>query len=271
MKGTTKPKLFPKIMGIVNITQDSFSDGGEFDTFEKAFAHSCELIKLGSDIIDFGGESTRPNALGVDTETEINRVIPVISEIKKQFPQSAISIDTTKYKVAELALDAGASIINDISGLTFEPKLADLASERGAAIVLMHIQGEPRTMQNNPSYVDVVAEIYNFLEKQCNTAIRKGVKKVYIDPGIGFGKNLEHNLEILRNVEKFKEIAPVCLGVSRKSMFKMMLGIENPSERDLPTLLLHTILLDKDIDMIRVHNVRNFVLLRQIYNNLYNL
>lgn len=264
-------KKFPKLMGIVNVTPDSFSDGGLHDNFEQALSHSLLLLYQGADIIDIGGESTRPGAMEVDENKEIHRVIPLIKEIKKLKNDCIISIDTTKYNVAKLALEAGANIINDISGLTFEPKFVDLAKDFDADLVIMHIQGKPRTMQINPQYGDVVEDVYSFLERQVNLATKVGIKKIYVDPGICFGKTLEQNLELLRNLDKFRELGPILLGISRKSMFKQMLDIENPIERDLPTLIMHTLLLSNDIEIIRVHNIEIFNTLKRVYSALHQL
>lgn len=258
-------------MGIVNATPDSFSDGGLHDNFEQALRHSLLLLSQGADIIDIGGESTRPGASEVDETTEIQRVIPLIKEIKEIKNDCVISIDTTKYNVAKLALEYGANIINDISGLTFEPRFVDLAKDFDAELVIMHIQGKPRNMQVNPQYNNVVEDVYSFLERQVNLATKADINKIYVDPGIGFGKTLDQNLDLLRNLDKFKELGPILLGISRKSMFKQMLDIENPINRDLPTLIMHTILLKNDIDIIRVHNIEIFNTLKRVYSSFYNL
>lgn len=260
--------VFPKIMGVVNVTPDSFTDGGKYLTFDNAFQQSMKLIEEGADFIDIGGESTRPGAEEVSLEDELNRVVPVISAIRKANNEIRISVDTTKYEVALESIKAGADIINDISGLTFEPRLADLAAEYNKGLILMHIQGKPRTMQHNPQYKDVVSEVYEFLNEKYNFAKSKGIKEIYVDVGIGFGKTLDHNLDLIKNIDKFKEIAPVLLGISRKSMFKMMLGIENVEERDLPTILVHTLQLNKNVDIIRVHNVKQATIMKKIYERI---
>jgi dihydropteroate synthase len=262
---------FPLIMGIVNVTPDSFSDGGNFFSKERAIEHALLLTDQGADIIDIGGESTRPGANEVSELEEINRVVPVISEIKRIKPDIKISIDTTKYNVALESVKAGADIINDISGLTFEPRLAEIAAEYDKELIIMHINGQPRTMQANPHYENVVKEVFDFLLEKIKFAKNIGVKKIISDIGIGFGKNLNHNLTLLQNIEKFKELeVPILLGISRKSFINHLLQIESPEDRDLPTLLIHTMLLSKNIDIIRVHNVKNIILLKKLHQAIHN-
>ena len=260
--------VFPKIMGVVNVTPNSFTDGGKYLSFENAYEQSLKLIEEGADIIDIGGESTRPGAEEVGLDEELNRVVPVISAIRKANKTIRISIDTTKYEVALESIKAGADIINDISGLTFEPRLADLAAEYNKTLILMHIQGKPRTMQHNPQYNEVVTDVFDFLKDKYNIAKSKGVNEIYVDVGIGFGKTLDHNLELIKNIDKFKEIAPVLLGISRKSMFKLLLGIENVEERDLPTILVHALQINKNVDIIRVHNVKQASIMKKIYERI---
>lgn len=248
---------FPKIMGIINATPDSFSDGGKYFSENSGIDHALQLIDEGADYLDIGGESTRPGAQAVSVEEEINRVIPIIQGIRKFNNNIPISVDTTKYEVAKLALDAGANLINDISGLTFEPRLASLSAEYNAQIILMHIKGEPRTMQTNPEYQDVVKEVCEFLEEKRDLAYQMGAKDVIIDIGIGFGKTVEHNFDLLKNLEYFEKLnCPILLGISRKSFIGKSLNIENPSDRDAHTAIIHTLLLNKNVDIIRVHNVK---------------
>lgn len=247
----------PKIMGILNVTPDSFSDGGNYFDTDSAVRQGISLFENGADIIDIGGESTRPGAEEVDFEAEISRVVPVIQKLREQCHATPISIDTTKYEVAKAALEAGANIINDISGLTFDERLADLAAQYNATLILMHIQGKPRTMQQNPTYTDVVEDVFQWLKKQINLAQSKGVKDIIADVGIGFGKTLEHNITLLKEHDRFLELGvPLLLGISRKSFIGKALAIDNPVERDLPTVLIHSLLLDKNIDIIRVHNIQ---------------
>lgn len=256
-------KIF-KIMGILNVTPDSFSDGGDFMDLNQAINRVDWMVFNNVDIIDVGGESTRPNAPIITTEEEIKRVIPVIKEIRKIYPNLTISIDTTKYDVAKAALDEGATIINDVSGLQYHTKLAELAAQYDATLIIMHMKGTPQNMQDNPEYDDVVGEVYQFLDNQKFLAQSHGVEKIWIDVGIGFGKKYKHNLELLRNLEKFNELnCPQVLGISRKSFIGKMFDIPNPKDRDLQTVLLHSLLLTKGIDIVRVHNVEYLNYLRK--------
>lgn len=262
-------KTFPAIMGVLNVTPDSFSDGGKYDTGSKAVEHALTLIEEGAEIIDIGGESSRPGASVLPSDIEMKRVIPVIKDIKNILPSTVISVDTTKYDVASAAIDAGADIINDISGLQFDERLAVLAAERNKSLVLMHIKGTPQNMQKNPVYLNVVSEVYDFLKQQYEYAKDIGVKDVIIDVGIGFGKTLEHNLELLKNLDVFENIgAKILVGISRKSFIGALTGIENPQDRDTATALLHAILLKNNIDIIRVHNVKILKLLKTLYQSI---
>lgn len=258
-------KPFPKIMGILNATPDSFSDGGRYNSTEAALSHAIDLYDQGTDILDIGGESTRPGAEGVPAKDELERVIPIIQAIKKELPQLIISIDTTKYDVAKAALDAGAEIVNDISGLDFEPRLAELTSSYDASLVIMHMQGKPRTMQSDPHYGDVVDDVLALIEKKIDFARSRGVKKIIADVGIGFGKTIEHNLELLNRHSEFQRLGvPLLLGISRKSFIGKILEIDVPQERDLPTALLHALLLNSGAEILRVHNVRQIEMLKKL-------
>jgi len=257
MEDTFNKLNFPKIMGILNITPDSFSDGGNFFSTEKAFERAQILINDGAEILDIGGESSRPNAVPVRIDEEIRRVIPVIEKIKDKFPNTKISIDTVKYEVAKQAIASGADIINDISGLVMDVRLAELAAINRKQLIIMHMKGKPQDMQNNPEYNDVVFEVRSFLIEQSRLAVSMGVPTVFIDVGIGFGKTVEHNLELLRNLDKFQGIASgMLLGISRKAFIGKILNISNPSERDTATSMMHSLLLNSPIDIIRVHNVK---------------
>jgi dihydropteroate synthase len=257
---------FPKIMGIVNVTPDSFSDGGLYYSHKNAVEHAIKLIHDGADIIDIGGESTRPGAESISTEEELSRVIPVIEGIKKEFPEIIISIDTTKYEVAQAAINEGAEIINDISGLKNSAELAKLAAENNITIILMHIQGEPRSMQINPVYENVVEDIFKILKERIEKARHVGLEKIIADVGIGFGKTLEHNIELIKNQSRFKALGvPLMLGISRKSFIGKIFNIEKPAERDVHTALIHALILDSDIDYIRVHNVEYISILKKLY------
>lgn len=257
---------FPKIVGILNVTPDSFSDGGKFLKYEDAVSQALKLLEDGADIIDIGGESTRPFAEQVEIETEIERVVPVIKAIKEKVPDALISIDTTKYEVAVKAVKAGADMLNDISGLTKDIRLAELAAQFDLPLVLMHIQGTPQTMQINPVYKDVVTEIIGFLKKRIELAKSKGVKHIIADPGIGFGKTVEHNIEILKRIDEFEVLGvPIYIGFSRKTFIGKLFNLENPAERDMPTALFHSLLLTKKVDYIRVHNVKMISMLKRVF------
>ncbi len=252
-------------MGILNITPDSFSDGGDFSNADAAYNHAIALQKAGADIIDIGGESSRPGALGISPQEEIGRVIPVIARLKEKVPDITISIDTTKFEVAELAIKAGADIINDISGLGSDTRLAELAAKHNRTLIIMHMQGTPREMQNSPQYDNVVEDIYNSLDSKIALARQCGVESIIADVGIGFGKTVEQNLILLNNLNRFKALGvPMLLGISRKSFIGKMLGIDNPSERDTATAFIHSLLPGFGGDIIRVHNVGTAALLMRI-------
>lgn len=243
-------------MGIVNVTPDSFSDGGEHFLSEAAISHALRLIDDGADLLDIGGESSRPGAEPVSADEELKRVIPVIEGIRKQNTEIPISIDTLKYSVAEAALQAGATIINDISGLEYDVRIANLAAKYKAEMILMHMQGTPRSMQDNPQYRNVVTEVLQNLKDKVRLAKSFGVKKIMADVGIGFGKTAEHNWTLLKNHKRFAELGvPMVLGISRKSFIGKTLGIENPKERDAATAMIHALLIESGVDIIRVHNV----------------
>lgn len=247
---------FPRIMGIVNVTPDSFSDGGEFSTTDAAVRHALQLMDDGADMLDIGGESTRPGAESVPADIELQRVAPVIEEIRKRNSGIPISIDTVKYSVAEAALQAGANIINDISGLEYDVRLAHLAAKYKAEMILMHMQGSPRTMQDNPQYRNVVSEVMQNLKDKIRLAKSFGVTKTMADVGIGFGKTVDHNWTLLKNHNRFQELGvPMVLGISRKSFIGKSLGIDNPKDRDTATALIHSLLLNSGVNIIRVHNV----------------
>jgi dihydropteroate synthase len=256
------------IMGILNATPDSFSDGGKYFTSEKGVEHALEMIEKGADIIDVGGESTRPGAKPVSPEEELKRVIPVIEQIIKFKNDAVVSIDTTKSIVAEAALNAGASIINDISGLVFDKKIADVASIKNAAVVIMHIKGTPLDMQKNPFYNDVTAEVYEHLKTQTETAEKAGIKKIFIDPGIGFGKRMEDNFTILKRLKDFKSLGyPVMIGLSRKAFIgkHLNLGI---NERDNATAVAESMAVMNGARIIRTHNVENGMYVKELFNRI---
>ncbi len=246
------------IMGIVNVTPDSFSDGGLHATTDAAVTHALRLADEGADIIDIGGESTRPGAAPVSSADEIARVIPVLQALRP-LTSAALSIDTMKADVAAAAIAAGADIINDVSGLSFDPLMAATAAASNAGLVLMHMQGTPRTMQLRPGYSDTIAEISAALRLAINLATTAGVHPdaIALDPGIGFGKRLEDNLAILRQPNAFSlDGRPVLLGVSRKSFIGQLTDSSSPASRDWPTVALTSLARERGARILRVHDVR---------------
>lgn len=242
-------------MGIVNVTPDSFSDGGEFLDPERAIAHGRELADEGADILDVGGESTRPGARAVDAAEELGRVVPVVEALAKHGPK--VSIDTSKTEVARAALDAGASMVNDVTALRADPDLAALCAERDCEVVLMHMLGDPRTMQENPVYHDVVDDIKVFLAERIEFATVAGIhrERIWIDPGIGFGKTVEHNLELHRRLGELAELGrPVAFGSSRKSFIGKLTGA-GVDQRLGGTIASNVIAYANGARMLRVHDV----------------
>ncbi len=251
-----------RVMGILNVTPDSFYDGGRFHHLERAVERALQMVQKGAAIVDVGGESTRPGSDPVPLEEELRRVIPVIEELRKENPEIWISVDTYKHEVAEQALRKGADMVNDISGLTFDPEMQDVVLKFQCPVVIMHILGTPKTMQENPSYTDVVEEVMRFLDARRNVLIQKGLpaNQIVIDPGIGFGKRLEDNLELLKNIQRFRAIpAPLLVGHSRKSMIGLILDGLPPQERLEGTLALTAYLFMKGVELVRVHDVKENV------------
>lgn len=258
------------VMGILNVTPDSFSDGGQFINKDEAVSHALEMIESGVDIIDIGGESTRPGSEPVSESEELRRVIPVIEEIFKRKPDTVLSIDTTKARVAEEALNSGALIVNDISGGTFEPDIFDVVAEFDAAMILMHTKGKPKTMQASPVYTDVVSEVYDYLANQSEIASNKGIDKIIIDPGIGFGKRNEDNLTIIERLEAFKSLGfPIMIGLSRKSFIGNILNLPI-EDRDDATNALNMFAISKGARIIRTHNVKLAVQTCKLFNTMIN-
>ncbi|MGD8426222.1 MAG: dihydropteroate synthase [Balneolaceae bacterium] len=247
----------PKIMGILNVTPDSFSDGGEFNKLESALRHIKLMVSEGAAIIDVGGESTRPGSEPVSEQQELDRVMPVLEVAIPQFPDTLFSVDTTKYKVAEEALQLGAHLVNDISGLKNEPRFVDLCKQFAAGYIMMHSQGDPKTMQRNPTYNNVVRDIYTFFEEQLAQTKKEGLENVIIDPGIGFGKTLDHNLAVLANLKEFKKLGyPILIGASRKSMIGKILNGREAKGRIAGTIAVHYHALMQGANVIRVHDVK---------------
>jgi dihydropteroate synthase len=244
-----------KIMGIINVTPDSFSDGGLFLDPERAIRHARELLAGGADLLDIGGESTRPGARAVTAEEELARVAPVIAGMRGD--GAPISIDTSKLAVAEAALEAGAEIVNDVTALRAEPELAGLCAQRDCGLVLMHMRGTPRTMQESPTYDDVVEDVKAFLAERIEFATAAGVaeERIWIDPGIGFGKTVDHNLELLRRLREIRELGrPIVIGTSRKSFLGKLTGRE-VDERLGGTVASNVLALRAGADVFRVHDV----------------
>jgi dihydropteroate synthase len=245
------------IMGILNVTPDSFYDGGRYDAFDLAVQRALQMIEEGADIIEVGGESTRPGSLPIPAEQEIDRIVPVIEAIRSE-SSVAISVDTTKASVAREALGAGASIVNDISALRFDVEMSALIADSDAFVVLMHMLGTPGTMQKAPVYGDAVCDIRSFLAERIGFAIEAGISsgRIVIDPGIGFGKTLSHNLAILRNVHRFAELGPpVLIGPSRKSFLGAMIDVP-AEERLTATIAANTAAVLNGADILRVHDVK---------------
>lgn len=249
------------VMGILNVTPDSFSDGGLFYEPERAVEHALKMIEDGADIIDIGGESTRPGSEPVSEEEEIKRVVPVIKKLSRQI-KVPISIDTYKSRVARASLEAGASIVNDISGLRFDPEMKKVVAEYKVPVVIMHIKGTPKTMQINPVYEALIPEIMDYLREGIMIAKEAGIPEelIIIDPGIGFGKTFEHNLEIINNLREFTYLErPILIGPSRKAFIGKILGDVPPMMRLEGTLGAVAISAYNGADIVRVHDVKQTV------------
>jgi len=255
------------VMGVLNVTPDSFSDGGEFFHTDKAVEHGLKMAADGAAIIDIGGESTRPGSAPVSVEEQVKRVIPVIKALSKKV-NVPISIDTYNYEVAKAALDAGSVMINDITALGDE-RMGELAAGEEVPVVLMHMQGKPATMQIEPKYHDVVAEVRQFLLERAKMAEEFGIdrNRIFIDPGMGFGKTLEHNLSILRNIRKFVRTGyRVLVGTSRKSFLGMITSKEKPAERIFGTAATVALCAAVGVSIVRVHDVAEMVEVIKVVN-----
>ena len=256
------------IMGVLNVTPDSFCDGGKFLDVEAAVDHGVRMAAEGAQIVDVGGESTRPGAEPVPAEQELRRVIPVIEKLRAKIDPpsrgsgaagSFISIDTSKAEVADQALKAGAAIVNDVTGGRGDAQMLPLIAKRNAALIIMHMQGAPQTMQVAPRYVDVVAEVADFFRQQYARALECGIDSMGMafDPGIGFGKTLQHNLELLANLDALRvNDRPLVVGVSRKSFLSKLTGASEMSDRLAPTVALTALLRTRGADVLRVHDVK---------------
>jgi dihydropteroate synthase len=251
-------------MGVVNVTPDSFSDGGRFFDADAALAQGLALVRDGAGIVDVGGESTRPGSAAVPEDEELRRVLPVVEALAQRVGVP-ISVDTTKAEVARRALSAGAALVNDVTALRGDPAMVDVVAAAGCPVCLMHMKGEPKTMQNDPRYDDVVDEVLGFLEERMAFALARGLREdqLMVDPGIGFGKTVEHNLALLRHLDRFAELGrPVVLGASRKRFLGAILGAE-PAERGVGTVATTVIGVLAGAHVFRVHEVEaNFEALR---------
>ncbi len=254
----------PCIMGVVNVTPDSFSDGGRFLAADAALERSLALVREGAAIVDIGGESTRPGSDPVEPDEELRRVVPVVEALAERVGVP-ISVDTTKAEVARRALAAGAAIVNDVTALRGDPDMAGVVAEAGCPVCLMHMQGQPKTMQEEPRYEDVVLEVLEFLEERLAFALAQGVREeqILLDPGIGFGKTVEHNLTLLRHLDRFVALGrPIVLGASRKRFLGAILGAE-PDQRSIGTVATTVLGVAAGVHIFRVHDVRlNFEALR---------
>lgn len=266
-KISVKDSVKTKIMGILNVTSDSFSDGGQYFSTEDAIEHLNKLISDGADIIDIGAESTKPGAKEVSADEQLKRIIPVLNYINKNKITIPISIDTRNSEVANVCAGLGATLINDVSGLEFDKNMAGVVARHGLKIIIQHSKGIPENMQNNPQYENLTDDIFKFLKNKIDYAISKGILKenIILDAGIGFGKTREQNFEILHRWKEFQSLGcPVMLGVSRKSLLDMPNA--SNEEKDLYTLALNSILINENIDYIRVHNVKIHKKLLEILN-----
>jgi len=249
------------VMGIVNVTPDSFSDGGMFDDADAAVKHGLRLLEEGADLLDVGGESTRPGSDPVSADEERARVLPVIDGLRREAPEAVLSVDTRKAAVASDALAAGADVVNDI-GAGADPEMFGVVAARGAGMVLMHMKGEPKTMQEDPRYDDVVTEVRTFLAERIEEAVAAGIgrDRLCVDPGIGFGKRLQHNVELLRAIGSFRDLGlPVLAGVSRKRFLGDLSGVEDLADRLEATLAAVAWCAAQGVDVVRVHDVAQSV------------
>ena len=254
--GMTGPNF--ELMGVVNVTPDSFSDGGRYLEAAAAIGHGRELEREGASILDVGGESTRPGAKPVSTAEELRRVLPVVEGLVAGGTRARISIDTSKAPVAAAALEAGATMVNDVTALRAAPEIAELVAQHGARLCLMHMLGTPRTMQRDPRYDDVVAEVKRFLEERLRFATDHGVAedRILLDPGIGFGKTTEHNLELLRRLPELVAIGPpIVIGTSRKGFLGRLTGRADPSDRLAATVATNVLAYERGARVFRVHDV----------------
>ena len=260
----------PTIMGILNVTPDSFSDGGKYSTLNAATEHCISMVSAGADIIDIGGESTRPGAAELDAAQEISRVIPVLDKVAKEI-QVPISIDTRKSEVAKLAISSGAVIVNDVSGLTFDSQMAEYCINQNLPVCIMHSQGIPETMQNAPRYKNVCLDIYDFLNEQIEKMIDSGMQRsnIIVDPGIGFGKTLKHNFDLLKGISLFHGLGvPILIGVSRKKFIKTVAGLRENEDRVSGSIALALFARSQGVQIFRVHDVKETVQAMKLWHSM---
>jgi dihydropteroate synthase len=257
--GTLTAGPGPVVVGILNVTPDSFSDGGDFFDPEAAAEHAATMLDEGADMLDVGGESTRPGSDPVSQEEEIRRVVPVLKRILSVRPEAVISVDTYRSGTAKAALEAGASLVNDVTALRGDLGMVSLIEEAACPVILMHMQGEPKTMQKEPNYQDVVREVRDFLAERAEYAVAAGVRleNIIVDPGIGFGKNLEHNLALLSNLDALVDLGfPVLIGTSRKSFVERITGVQEARDRVFGTVATTVLAFEQGATFFRVHDVR---------------
>ena len=261
----------PLIMGILNATPDSFSDGGKFNTTKKATNHALKMIDDGADIIDIGGESTRPGSKQISLNEEINRTIPIIKSLRKLNDSILISIDTSKSEVARQALEEGADIINDVTSYNNDLNMPEIVRKYEAGIILMHMQGTPENMQIDPSYDNVIGEVSEFLNKKILDSIKSGILKesIIIDPGIGFGKNINQNLTLLKNLDKLTKVHPTLIGLSRKSFIGKIIGEKDPKDRLAGSLGATAFSIIQGTHILRVHDVKETRDVCEIFKHLH--
>ena len=267
------PKRKTLVMGIVNVTPDSFSDGGKFFSPQDAISHASKLIDQGADIIDIGGESTRPGAEQISESEELNRVIPVIEKIRDENPKKLISIDTTKASVAKHAVEVGADIINDVSGLSFDNNMKNTVASLNIPVIIMHMKGNPRNMQLNPKYKDIIYEILDFFKKKIKIAIQSGInhKMIILDPGIGFGKTVQHNFELLSRLNELNVLElPIMIGPSRKSFIGITLDLP-PDDRIEGTAAAVSAGVMNGASIVRVHDVKSMKRVVKIIDEIRNI
>ena len=253
-------------MGILNVTPDSFYDGGKYKDLNHIVSHSKQMLAEGATFIDVGGESTKPGSDFVEEGEQIRRVIPVIKAIKQHLPKAIISVDTTSSVVAEKAVECGASMINDISAGSFDDRMLALVASLNVPYIAMHMQGTPQTMQNNPTYKNVVNEVYHAMETCRDRAMKVGVQQLILDVGFGFGKTLSHNYELLRHLDKFQKLGhPLLVGVSRKSMVQKPIDV-HPKDALNGTTVVHTIAALHGASILRVHDVKEAVQVFKLVN-----